>query len=184
MARVYVGGPSGSGKTVACKTVAQELGISCLTGSEIMMRASGVSTRDDLEQLPESTKNELRLHAFESYYQSTPNLVIDGHFYLTETDIKYFDAYLFVEIDSERLIEIRNSDDTRQRSTDRSVIDQEIVQLHERVDKLESEFGIRVIRIKNDSTMDELTRSIEGAYLSAFSDETRRELFIRGKERR
>lgn len=183
MARVYVGGPSGSGKTEACKRVAQALGISCLTGSQIMMKAAGISTRDELNALSEEKKNDLRLHAFETYYQSTPNLVIDGHFYLTETDIKYFDAYVLVEIETERLIEFRKQDGARQRSVEGSSIEEETSQLHQRMSKLEDEFGIRVIRVKNDSSLEELARSIEGAYISACSDETRRELLNRGKEK-
>lgn len=183
MARVYVGGPSGSGKTAACKIVAQELGISYLTGSEIMTKAAGVSTPKELELLPENIKNNLRLNAFENYYKSAPDLVIDGHFYLTETDIRYFDSYLLVEIEPTRLIEFRKGDrEIKQRSINSLSIQNEMAQLQERVEILESKFGIRVIRIKNDSTLNELTKSIEGAYISACTGETRRELYNRSSE--
>jgi len=184
MARVYIGGPSGSGKTAACGLVAQELGISSLTGSQIMMQAAGISTRSELENLLEETKQDLRLHAFEDYYKMTPNLVIDGHFYLTEIDIRYFDAYVLVDIDTPRLIEFRMADGARERSLDPLDIAKETQELHQRVEKLESDFGIRVIRVKNEGTLEELSRSVEGAYISACPLETRVELLNRGKERR
>lgn len=173
MARVYVGGLSGSGKSTACKAVARKLGISYLTGSEIMMRSAGVATREDLDRLPEDVKNDLRLHSFESYYQKTPDLIINGHFYLTGTDIKYFDAYVLVEVDTERLIGFRQNDETRQRSLEPSVIDQEKAQLENRVDKLVSKFGVKIIRIKNNGTLGELANSIEGVYLSYVSTKTK-----------
>lgn len=178
-----MGGPGGSGKTVACKLVAQELSISCLTGSEIMMNAAGVSTRDELDALPENVKDELRLNAFEAYYKATPNMVIDGHFYLTEKDISYFNAFVLVEVDLERLVRFREDDTSRKRSIEPLVVQEEITEVNDRVHNLESKFGVRVIRINNDNTLEDLQRSIEGVYISASTEEARRELQNRGKER-
>lgn len=183
MARIYIGGPGGSGKTVACELVSEDLGISHLAGSKIMMQAAGVSTQEELEALSNDFQDELRLNAFEANYQNTPDMVIDGHFYLTERDIDYFDAFVLVEVDPERLVRFREVDVSRKRSTDISAIKKEISEISERVHDLESKYGIRVIRIKNNASLEDLQRSIEGVYISSASDETRRELLSRGKER-
>lgn len=184
MARVYIGGPGGSGKTQACNQVAQKLGVSFQSSSEIMMRAAGVSTRGELERLPEDVKNNLRLRGFEDYYKTVSNLVMDGHFHLTATDAEYFDAYVLVETDIDSLIEYRRKDRSRVRALDRSVVEDEMARLEERVSNFESQFGIKVFRVRNDGTLDQLTRSIEGVCLSAISDETKRDLLSLRRERK
>ena len=172
MPRLYVGGPSGCGKTLACKSAAQKLGITYFTGSEIMMKAACVSTREELNALFENIKEDLRLRAFEFYYQTTPNLVIDGHFYLTETDISYLNSYILVEIDPERLIKFRKIDLTRERSHNSISIETEIAELEARVCKLQSDFRIEVIRIKNDGSLDDLVGSLEREYMRSIKKDS------------
>lgn len=182
MTRLYVGGPSGCGKTVVCKNITNNLGISCFTGSELMVKAAGVSTKDELDLLPEDIKNDLRLNSFKKYCESTQDLIMDGHFYLTENDINNFDAYILIEIDQETLINFRSKDETRQRTVEPIEIETEIIQINKRVQDLENQYGIKIITIKNNDTMEHLSKNIENIYLSLSSIETRREIEHHGKE--
>jgi len=183
MARIYVGGSGGSGKTAICKLIAERLNIPVLTGSEIMMRAAGLSSREDLAKLSEEEKQRLRDSAFEACYQSAPELVIEGHFFLTGKDVRYLDAYILIETDEERLVEFRKNDSNRARSLDIEEIRKETLKMEGRISNLETEHGIRVIRIKNDGDLEDLAESVEVVYLSLGSRETRAEMDHRGVER-
>lgn len=165
MPRVYVGGVGGCGKTVACKAFAtKHPDVSCLTGSEIMMKAAGVGTREELMNLPDEVKEPLRARAFEAYYQSNGQLVIDGHFYLTGTDIRYLDAFILLEVDLPKLTLFRIGDSSRARSLKREEMQSEITLMEERVRHLERTYSIRVIRINNGGSIDDLVTKIEQVY--------------------
>jgi len=183
MPRLYVGGVGGCGKTVACKKVAAKFpGVVSLTGSEIMMRAAGVHTREELEQLPEGTKDWLRATAFEEYYKRYPDLIIEGHFFLTGVDIPYFDEYVLIEAALSDLIRFRLLDPLRKRDIDPENIRQEMQAIEGRVNRLEKEYGIKVVRIKNDSSLEDLAEKIERIFISCLLE--RQIIGFLSKERR
>lgn len=165
MARLYIGGPSGCGKTAAIKIINSRYShISCLSGSQIMMRAAGVLTREELNLLPEAKKNTLRETAFSSYYAAAKNLILEGHFYLTEIDARFINSFVFVEASADSLIRFRKSDESRIRSTENSDISEEFAGLEKRIKDFEDKFRVSVVRIANDSTLDKLVSKILALY--------------------
>jgi len=165
MARLYLGGPSGCGKTLAIKQINDLYPhISCLSGSQIMMRAAGVLTREELNLLSPAKKDVLRETAFSSYYAAAKNLILEGHFFLTETDARFIDSFVLVEVSVESLIRFRNSDSSRIRGIDLDDITQEVEVIEKRVFDFENKFEIKVVRISNDSSLDKLVSTILFCY--------------------
>lgn len=165
MARIYIGGLSGCGKTEACRRFSLENNrVVNMTGSEIMMQAAGVKTRDELANLPEKIKENLREIAFTKYYSSNPNLIIDGHFYITQHEIDYLDAFVLIEIDNQKLIRYRSNDEGRIRSLNIDDITQELTLLNQRISEAETRYNIEVIRINNDGSLIDLVEKISQVY--------------------
>lgn len=165
MARLYIGGPSCCGKTSVIDKINNLYPhISCLSGSQIMMRAAGVLSREELSLLPEDKKDFLRETAFSSYYTAARNLILEGHFFLTEIDAKFLNSFVYIETDVKSLIRFRKLDKTRARSVTRNDILQEVSDLDGRVKEFESQYGIKVIHVLNDSILDKLVSRILTLY--------------------
>ena len=165
MARVYIGGIGGSGKTRVTRLLAERIeGVSTLTGSEIMMRAAGVSSREELRQLPEEQKERLRISVIPALYKSHDQLLAEGHYYLTREEIDCFDAFLLVEAPVERIVEFRRSDVTRVRSLEPEAVLRERQEMTERIKLLETRHGLQVVKIENGSTLDDLAEKVRSVY--------------------
>jgi len=164
MTRLYVGGVGGCGKTAVCRLLSSTLGVKHITGSEVMMRTAGVKSRDDLENLPEEIKARLRDTAYEEIYQQNTSLLVEGHFYLTETDANYLTSCVVIETDPEQLRLFRLRDSTRKRSTDKDAIVEEIAAFEGRVASFSKSYRLPICRIKNQGTLDELARGLEALY--------------------
>ena len=138
------------------------------------MRAAGVRTRAELELLPETEKQRLRATAFVDYYRSSPNLLAEGHFFLTEEDVRCFDALLLVDAPTLKIIEFRREDNTRNRSLDHKEIDKERREISQRVRDLEHNYGIKIKSIENTGTLDDLTEKVRKTYQNCIGKETHR----------
>jgi broad-specificity NMP kinase len=168
MPRFYIGGPSGCGKTAAIKIIKEKFPwISCQSGSGVMMKAAGVTSRKELEQIPEIYLQNLRKLAFKKYYQTEPNLICEGHYFLTDTDFKYIDKFFLLEVPIEKLVEFRLLDSTRSRSTIMSEIEEEINDLNKKVESFEKRFKIKVIKLSNDSSLENLVSKVMNFYFKS-----------------
>ncbi len=165
MARVYIGGVGGSGKTRVTKLLAEQIeDVSILTGSDIMMKAARGNTREELRQLPNKTKEKLRISVIPGIYRSHAKLIAEGHFYLAREETECFNAFLLVEAPVEKIVEFRRLDVTRGRPLEPEAIVREKVEMSTRIRLLEDNYGLQVVTIENDGSLGDFDRKVRKVY--------------------
>lgn len=114
--RIYIGGPNGVGKTTLAREVAKlDPTYRTLSGSEVMMKACGVGTREELMYLDPEFKAKIEATKYVEVVMAFPNLIMDGHFVLCREQMECFDRFILMVADPRRILELRIADHTRRR---------------------------------------------------------------------
>jgi len=170
MIKLYIGGIGGCGKSTAGELLSRRVSFPFFVGSEVRMKFAGVTTREELLAIPLETRREMRRTAFREVYEANSDLIMDGHYFLTDVDLEHLTHYLLVDVDVERAVVFRRNDLRRERSLREDDIRAEITELSERVSAFERNNGIKVNRIRNNDTIDTLAGSVEQLFTSLRSN--------------
>lgn len=162
MTKIYIGGVSGCGKSIVAQMMKDKYPtINYLAGSEIMMKAAGLSSREELDKLPEEIKNRLRVTAFQSYYSQECDIIAEGHYNLTDADIKLFEVFILIEATPQFLLNLRKSDKSRKRPITIDAIQNEIDQMRRRIQECRNKYKIKIIQVDNMGSLHDLFVQIE-----------------------
>ena len=162
MKKIYIGGVSGCGKTTVSELFKiKHKNFLHLSTSEEIMKQGKISTREELLSMSGEKLEKLRKEVFLPFYRKNKNIIVDGHYFLDQEDINYFDVFILIEIRFNKLIELRKIDPNHYRSNNIDDIKNEIKQMKDRVNQLENSFGIKIKKIYNDGSLEKLGGDIE-----------------------
>lgn len=162
MSRVYIGGAGGTGKTALCQELRRILRIKVYSGSAVMMNASGVTSRDELSRLPDEAREMLCRDAFVKLYQENETMILEGHFYFTKHDAHSFCALILIEADPLDVLLYRLNDKGRNRSTEKSTIEQDLAKTRKRAQEAASVYNLPLYVIKNFGSLRNLVKQVCG----------------------
>jgi adenylate kinase len=164
--RIYVGGVPGSGKTSTLKKISElNSDISVISSSKLLQEALGLSNKEDLSHCPVEELNNIRNIAIPGFINNHTNVVIDGHYFLTEKVAGLFDGFVYIDIDLETLIQFRKNDlEFPNRSIDRVEVLKEITDYKNRLVEKENCFHLKILHIKNEGTIEDLAIKILNYY--------------------
>lgn len=167
MARIYVGGINGSGKSSVGRIIAENnRGIMAVSSSDLLLNYLGLTSREELRNMTEERLQEARERALPDYLRTHNDVIIDGHFNLTEDLTSLIDGFVFIEIPAERAKEFREKETILRpdRKIDISSIKEEISRYEQKVREQEIKWGIKVKRIENNGSLSDLARVVADYY--------------------
>lgn len=183
MARIYVGGLPGSGKSKAGQYVVNtDPRVKVVVSSDLFMEFLGVTDRTKLKDVPKDEMKEMKRTKLVEFIKANPNLIMDGHYNLTDEMVSLFDSFVFINVDPEKLLEFRHNDSERgERLKDSEVIASERDKYLSKLSSAEDKYGIKIVHIKNDGSIADLGEKLLAAYrIADIESETKNE-FQEGK---
>ncbi len=152
--RIYIFGPQGVGKTTIAKLYASSMDeMVSLSSSKVMIDICNVRNREELRALSREEKDSIEKKFFLPYLSKYQNLILDGHGDLTEEQIEFFNAFIFLSCSPEILLERRVLDIERiDRKMEMEFIFEEF-DIYEERTRFIKEKGFNIETIYNDTNV-------------------------------
>ncbi len=166
MPKIYIGGVSGSGKNSVGRLISQkDASIVSVSSSDLLMKDLGITDKADFKKIPNDELERARREVLPDFLNKHENVIMDGHFNLTRQLVDLVDAYVLIEVTPEKLLNYRNSDlERNDRDKSEDSIREDLLKYEQKVRDQEQKWGIKVIRIPNDSSLEVLADRILDVY--------------------